>query len=231
MNVLSFDTSSDACSVSLRVGERTLHDHRVEPRQQARLLLPIIDALENEAGIEMQDIDAVIYGCGPGSFTGVRIAVAAAQGISLATDAGTLGISSLAAIAQSAHNKTGAAHIVASLDARMSEVYVGRYVADQATGLMRLCGKEEVAAPECLDANPEFAIGADEGWLYAGTGAERYSEHVRGVIETGILPTAQALLQLAGPSLQSGVLGEPGAAIPIYLRDKVALTEKERGVG
>jgi tRNA threonylcarbamoyladenosine biosynthesis protein TsaB len=224
MNIVAFDTATDVCSVALRTANGTWHDHRAEPRQQARLLLPMIDALVIEAGISMADLDVVVYGRGPGSFTGVRIAVAAAQGISLATGARTLGVSTLASVAQVAYEKSGATAIVASLDARMGEVYLGHYVMDESLGVVELRGAESVVAPAELG-------NAEHGALFAGSGAERYADRVAGRIERDVWPTALSLLRLAEPVINAGNLDAPGEAEPVYLRDKVALTEKERGVG
>ncbi len=223
MNIIAFDTATDVCSVALRTAAGTWHDHRVEPRQQARLLLPMIDALATEADISMADFDVVVYGRGPGSFTGVRIAVAAAQGLSLAAGARTLGISTLASVAQVAHAQSGATSLVASLDARMGEVYLGHYAVNESLGVVELQGTERVVAPaELGQCRPEA--------LFAGSGAERYPDEVGGRIEEDVWPTALSLLELAGPVIKAGNLDCPGEAEPVYLRDKVALTEKERGV-
>lgn len=218
MNILGFDTSTDACSVALRVGDQEWTDHRVEPRLHAQLLLPMIEGIVAMAGIALRDIDVLAYGCGPGSFTGVRIAVAAAQGLSLSCEADTVGVSTLAALAEAARLESGAEDIVASLDARMSEVYVGHYRVD--ADQLALQGGEQVCAPTVLADYPSS--------LHVGPGAERYAELVTGKLISGLLPTASALLTLAYPLAQSGLTQPPGDAHPVYLRDKVALTEAER---
>ena len=100
MKILAFDTSTDACSIALGVGGECLVDHAVVPREHAQRLLPTIRRLLAEAQLSPGQLDALVYGRGPGSFTGVRIAVSAAQGFAWGADIGTLGISTLASIAQ-----------------------------------------------------------------------------------------------------------------------------------
>lgn len=225
MNLIAFDTSTDACSVALQCDDRLFTDHRLESRNQAALLLPMIDALVAEAGVALKDVDVVVYGRGPGSFTGVRIAVAAAQGLSLSLQARTLGVSSLAALAQAAHLASGAKRVIATLDARMNEVYLGDYECSSDSGVMVPVSPDRVCDPAELSR-------ADAAAVFVGPGAEVYAQHLPGSLETGVLPTAEALLVLAGTELQAELagarLGQPGDAEPVYLRDKVALTEAER---
>ena len=221
---LAFDTATDVCTVALRVGNREWTDHRVDPRAHAQLLLPMIDGVTTSAGVALADIEVLVYGRGPGSFTGVRIAVAAAQGLSLSTQARTVGVSTLGALAQATHMLTGAIDIVAALDARMSEIYLGHYRVDEVSGVVCLQGVEQVCAPDTLS-------GFDASCTFAGPGAERYADAVSGPVTTNVLPTASAMLNLASPSIEHGELQAPGEATPVYLRDKVALTEVERAAG
>jgi tRNA threonylcarbamoyladenosine biosynthesis protein TsaB len=106
----------------------------------------------------------------------------------------------------------------------MGEVYLGHYVMDESLGVVELQGAESVVAPAELG-------NAEHGALFAGSGAERYADRVAGRIERDVWPTALSLLRLAEPVINAGNLDAPGEAEPVYLRDKVALTEKERGVG
>ena len=100
MILLALDTSTDACSVALRVDDQLFIDHRVVAQQHGSLVLPMVDALMSQAGLQASQLDALIYGRGPGSFTGVRIGVACAQGIALGADIGVVGVSTLQSIAQ-----------------------------------------------------------------------------------------------------------------------------------
>lgn len=221
MNLLAFDTSTEALSVALQCGDKRYRAHRLEPRQQAAQLLPTIDTLAAEAEMALRDVSIVVYGRGPGSFTGVRIAVAAAQGLSLSLGAQTVGVSTLAALAQSAREACGAERVTAALDARMGEIYLGDYRYDARTQCMVSTGLDRVCAPSELAA-------CDPDAVFVGTGAEVYSDTVPGRLEPGLLPTATALLALAAPVVAAGQLEAPGCAEPVYLRDKVAYTEAER---
>lgn len=241
MNVLAFDTSTDACTVALEVAGALSIDHRVEPRAHARLLLPMIDGLLSNAGLTPRSLDAIVFGRGPGSFTGVRIAVAAAQGLAFAADIGVVGISSLAAIAEGCRREHGDRHVLVALDARMGEVYFGEYRCDGAgvvegagalgSPVMQLLGEERVAAPE--DARPSMRV---DGLVHAGSGIERYLSVLvpEGVsperIREGRFVEARDCIALARARLETGALDPADQAQPVYLRNKVAFTELERGV-
>lgn len=227
MKALAFDTSTDACSVALLCDGRVVEDHRVERQAHARLLLAMIDGLLSDAGLGPEDLDAVVHGRGPGSFTGVRIAAAAAQGLAFAAGAGTLGISTLAAIAQGCLREHGDAHVCSVVDARMGELYVGRFRA--VDGTMRPLETERVVPP---DAAGIEALGAS--CAFAGSGIARFPSSFETVRMAGAplrpdaLPHATDLLALAAPILAIGALGDAGDAVPAYLRDRVARTEAER---
>ena len=127
MKLLAFDTSTDACSVALLINDEIRLDHRIAAQQQSRLLLPMVDAIMADAGLRPSDLDGLVYGRGPGSFTGVRIAVAAAQGIAFGADIGVYGVSTLHCIAQGCHREFADRVIHVAIDARMSEVYYASY--------------------------------------------------------------------------------------------------------
>ena len=217
--LLAFDTSTDACTVALKTEEGELAVHRIEAHGHAQHLLPMIDGLLRQASIQLHELDALVYGRGPGSFTGVRLAVAAAQGLSLSSDIKTLGLSTLAVLAQETYRREGIRDVTVALDARMGEIYTGRYQLDDTTNTMQACGQELVCEPAVLASHPATA--------FSGSGVERYAEHVTGTVVENVLPHALAMLELASAASEWQL---PGEATPVYLRDKVALTEKERGV-
>jgi len=226
VKILAFDTSTDACSVALGVDGECLTDHAIVPREHAQRLLPTVQRLLAEAQLSPGQLDALVYGRGPGSFTGVRIAVSAAQGFAWGADIGTLGISTLASIAQGCLREHGDGDVLAMLDARMGELYLGRYTRG-ADGLMALDGAERAVAPNQAGIDelpPDAAL--------AGSGAEALGDVDPGrrILRAGQLPHARDLLELAAPCVRDGRLQEPALAQPAYLRDKVALTEAERGV-
>lgn len=220
MKLLALDTSTDACSVGLSFNEEVLIDHRIAAQKHGALVLPMVDQLLAEAGISPLQLDGVVYGRGPGSFTGVRIGVAVTQGIALGADVGVLGISTLQSIAQNCYRLHGDTRVAVSMDARMDEIYLAGFQLDE-SGRMRHVAMEQVCAPS------EVPTGSGvDNWRWAGSGAERYTavEHVR----MGCWPNAQDLLDLALPVAQMNGLQSPEHASPVYLRDKVALTTVER---
>lgn len=226
MRLLALDTATESCSVALAVDGRLHARSEVLPRQAAEQLLPWIDALLAEAGVARSQLDAIAVGRGPGGFTGVRLAVAVAQGLAWALDRPLLGVSSLAALAMQAGGVTGE-RVLAAIDARMGELYVGRFRID-ADGLAQPIDDESMSTPAALQLD-----GAD--WLGVGTGfaaadgllAQRLSAQLRRV-DAQRFPQAEAVARLALPMLARGETLAPDRLEPAYLRDKVALTIAER---
>ncbi|MEE9335334.1 MAG: tRNA (adenosine(37)-N6)-threonylcarbamoyltransferase complex dimerization subunit type 1 TsaB [Granulosicoccaceae bacterium] len=231
MNILAFDTATDACSVALLSGERTLTYHQYKPQQQAALLLPAVDQLMAEAGLTASLLDGVVFGRGPGSFTGLRIAASAAQGIAFGADVGVIGVSTLAAIAQGCMRTTDATDVLVLLDARLSEVYCARYQQDSA-GLAKIQGEEQLLAPSNLAGMISEAMPLS----IAGSGVAEYREIIQPQLHDQVTlredcgPDAMDLLTLAMPEVKAGQWVPPEAALPVYIRDRVALTEAERKV-
>ena len=219
LRLLGVETGSDACSVALHVDGEVRETYQVAPRQHAALLLPMIEALLAEAGLAVGELDGLVLGRGPGSFTGVRIAAAAVQGIAFAADKPVACISSLAALAQGALREQGATRVLAGFDARMREVYWGAFQARD--GLMRALREECVIAPEQVPVPP----GGEGDWLGVG-GAFGTYEAVLGVhcraMEPQALPRARDLMPLAVDAWNRGEAVAADQALPVYLRDKVA---------
>jgi len=218
MNLLAIDTSSPACSVALRNGRRLLEDHVVEPRAHTRILMPMIDRLLQQAGLSVGDLDAIVLGNGPGSFIGMRIGASVAQGLCYAAQLKIVPVSSLAALAAEVIAEHDAERVIVAQDARMQEIYVGRY--------RRADDHVEPEAPEViLPVGPLPASGrgvvtaAGEAW-------HRYPELLsanRGVAGHVIdlqYPRARYVLELGARRLDSAV--DPGLLRPAYLRTKVA---------
>jgi len=239
VKLLALETSTDACSVALAINGEISVDHQIAPQKHAQLLLPMIDRMLIDAGISVIDLDGVAFGCGPGSFTGVRIAAATAQGIAFGSDIGVVPVSSLQAVAQGAYRKHSATHVLASFDARMGEVYWGVYAIGVDSGADyivqplqedRVCSPQQVSAP----------IGVDTGeWMLVGSGADQYREILCTAIGSDVLikcvsdcwPSAQDVLSVALPVAKAGKLQPAEQALPVYLRDRVALTEAQRAAG
>src|SRR3989338_484571 len=138
--ILALDTSTEACSCALQVRGEIIEDYAVIPRQHAQNILPMIQQLLHKAGLTFAQLDAIAFGRGPGSFTGLRIAAGVAQGLALASDLPVLPVSTLAALALQGHADTGDSALLACLDARIDEVYWAWYSIEN--GLPVLQGEE-----------------------------------------------------------------------------------------
>jgi len=218
MNLLAFDTSSTACSVALLLDDEISAQHDIVPLQQAKLILPMLYELLEKNKIKLNQIDAIGFGRGPGSFTGVRIAASLAQGLGFALNCPLIPVSSLAALAQAAYEDLGWKKCLAVVDARINEVYCGAYAADPG-GLVRLVGAEAVLPPSLVPSPPE------KDWYGVGNGWEIYSADIPYQplsCDTTRLPMAKAILSLAKESYLRREWVDAKEALPVYLRDEVA---------
>ena len=172
----------------------------------------------------MKQVEALVFGRGPGAFTGVRIATGMVQGLAFATGKPVIGISNLAALAQRAWREHGAESVCAAIDARMDEVYWGCY--QLRDGTMQLVGNEVVSAPELVQLAEGMVspAGSGTGWQYV----DRLAVQVK-CAWPDFLPDAQDLLSLALPLWERGEVLDAADAQPVYLRDKVA-TPKQKPV-
>lgn len=226
MNLLAMETTTEACSVALVHGDQLLVRSELAPRRHTELVLPMADALLAEAGLARTALDAIAVGRGPGAFTGVRIGVALAQGMALALDLPVVAVSSLAALALEAEADDAA--ILAVIDARMGEIYAGAYRYDVTAGPVGLI-PEAVLAPDQLrlpDAPAWRVVGS--GWAtYAGVLRPMLGDRLRHA-EGARYPQAARVAELAVREYQAGRAVAPELALPVYLRDKVALTLAEQ---
>lgn len=229
MKILALDTSTDACSAALLI-EDTLHcEYEVTPRAHTRLILPMVERVLAQGELALKDIDAIAFGRGPGAFTGVRIGAGVTQGLALAADKPVIPVSTLAALAQQAYINAQAEHVLVALDARMNEVYWGEYQLQD--GYMQLQGEECVISPELVpQPQPSQA-----SYMTVGNGWQVYEEVFPNNLttlshkqNTEWLPAAEYIARLAVKDYQQGLCLAPELAEPIYLRNKVALTIKER---
>ena len=222
LKLLALETSTTACSAALSVNGDVLERYVIAPREHATLILPMIESLLVEADLTVQQLDAVAFGRGPGSFTGVRIGAGVVQGIAFAADLPVVPVSTLAALALGAMGETGERQVMAALDARRSEVYWGCYVLDT-HGVPELLGAECVCKPAAV---PLPAAG---GWIGAGSGWDAYGEIMMPVAGKQILrllpdiePRAAAVARLGVDGFCKRQTLPPDAAVPVYLRDSVA---------
>ena len=226
MNLLAIDTSTDFCSVAASRGEAVFSRHERASQRQAETILGMVEELLAEAGVELARIRGIAYGEGPGSFTGLRIAAGVTQGLALARGIGVIGVGSLLALSEEAAKDAGG-RVIACLDAHKGEVYHAAYRRAGA-------GWEEVSAPGLYrpEAVP-LAPGGD--WTGCGDGFAAYRERLAArlgervsAIRPEAVPSARAVLKLAMPRFAAGEAKDAATAVPVYLRDKVALKTSER---
>ena len=227
MKILALETSGSCCSAALLIGDRLEQRCETAPRRHADLILKMLDALLEDAGLTLTELDAIAYGRGPGSFTGVRIAAAVAQGVAFGADRPVIGVSTLAATARASFRQTGHRKIACALDARMGEVYWGCYRIED-NGEAMLNDKEIVIAPELTPALP------DTGWCAAGSGWSAYpglGDRHQAALQTRMTSAMGAdsttLLEESGPEASDIAwlaraafdrAQPPHCATPVYLR-------------
>lgn len=221
MKLLAFDTSSVACTVGVAVDERFVERHEEQAREHTRILMPMIRACLDDAGVALKDLDAIVVGNGPGSFIGMRIGASVAQGLAHGSGLDLVPVSSMAAVAARAGERGD--NVVVAQDAHMNEIYLGIYRIDQ-NGLPQPVVDERLHDQGAI---PELAT-LQEAVLAAGFGWERYPgayEANRAHIDaiSGVLyPRASDLLGLGRAGLERGLAVSPESLEPVYLRQRVA---------
>ena len=223
MKILALDTSTEYCSVALwRDGDVDARD-ALAGQRHSELLLPMVDELLGRHGLQVNDLDGIAFGQGPGSFTGLRIACGVTQGLAFGASLPVVGVSTLLALAHAAR----AGHAICCLDARMGEIYHAAYActADRWTEVRApvLCAPEEA---------PLLPAGA---WTGCGSGfiaheaalKRRYGGQLSAIIPQ-LFPHARDIVQLAVQEFERGGAVSAEQAAPVYIRDKVALRSDER---
>jgi tRNA threonylcarbamoyladenosine biosynthesis protein TsaB len=234
MNLLAFDTSTEQLTVAVQRADGRCWQHQGPGGAQASAaLIPAVQALLAEAGLALPALRAIVFGRGPGSFTGLRTACSVAQGLAFGAGVPVLPVDTLLAVAEAARQQQGATRVLALLDARMGELYSAAYV--HAAGGWQAVADAAVGAPETL-ALPAGACAASAtpaGWVLAGNAfgpdiAPRLPPALAGCPRVHALPGAAALLALAPALLAAGGAVAAAEALPLYIRDKVAQTTAER---
>jgi len=221
MKLLAIETATEACSAAVMVGDDILHRYAIAPREHASRILGMVDELMAEAGLSPNQLDAIAFGRGPGSFIGVRIAASVTQGIAFSADLPVIPISTLAAIAQgSSHD-----HVLVAIDARMKEVYWGVYQRSAATGIVQAQADEQLCPPDQVSLPDDTRL----GWVGVGSGWQTYFDILQSrlpfitQIAEPHFPSAQAIVKMAQAHLVGGgATLSAEQALPVYLRDHVA---------
>lgn len=224
MNLLAFDTSTEIMSIAVRRGgpgaPAPLQHQAAGGAQASTALIPAIQDLLARAGLRLPELDAIVFGRGPGSFTGLRTACSVAQGLGFGAGVPVLALDTLMAVAEEARQRHGATQVVALLDARMDEVYSAAYAYESGRWLRH--GEFSLGRPEGVVLPP--------GWVLAGNAFTAYGDRLPAGARIEALPTAAALLSLAPASIAAGQAGPAARALPLYIRDKVAQTTEERAI-
>ena len=219
MNLLAIETATEACSAALAINGEIIEKYEVAPRQHARLILGMVDQLLTESDQRLIGLDALAFGRGPGSFTGVRIASGVIQGLAFGANLPVIPISTLAVLAQSAP-RTDAA-VLAAMDARMGEVYWGLFRKD-AENIAQAVGAEQVSRPE------QVKVPKGHHWHGIGSAWRDYQAILQNnssgkiiSVRADCLPRARHVLELAVREFRQGNTVSAAQALPVYLRDKV----------
>ncbi|MEX1214015.1 tRNA (adenosine(37)-N6)-threonylcarbamoyltransferase complex dimerization subunit type 1 TsaB [Saccharospirillum sp.] len=232
--LLAIDTTGDFCSLALKDGDSVYESHQSMPRQHARQILPLLEQLFAESGWARTSLDAVVYGRGPGSFTGIRIAAGIAQGVALGADCGVIPVSTLQTLAMEAsHSNPEIKTLWVALDARMRELYVAQYQVDQQFPWLQ--GNEALLKPDQLPDAPDDETFATthlvgNGWQTEYGFSDAWARFVTRQPPLLMLPRATwgAELALALLKQDASVKVSPEHALPVYLRDKVTWDNKPK---
>lgn len=222
MKLLSLDTSTEACSASLYCEGEILERYKLAPREHNRIILPMIQELLSESGLVLSCLDAIAFGCGPGSFTGIRIAAGTAQGLAFSCDLPLIPVSTLAALSLEALMEAPQATCLAAIDARMGEVYFGSYRLQEDDRLEGVDPEVVIPPDRVTTSSGSLRLGVGSGW---GT----YRPEMQGAIaDSGIrivadrYPRASFIARLALLDFLDGKGIDPAMAEPSYLRNDVA---------
>ncbi|MFU0853253.1 tRNA (adenosine(37)-N6)-threonylcarbamoyltransferase complex dimerization subunit type 1 TsaB [Kluyvera cryocrescens] len=223
MRILAIDTATEACSAALWNDGNTCAHFELCPREHTQRILPIVQDILTQGGVSLTDLDALAFGRGPGSFTGVRIGIGIAQGLALGAELPMIGVSTLATMAQGAWRKQGASRVLAAIDARMGEVYWAEYQRDE-QGVWHGENTEAVLKPEAVQQRLAELEGE---WATVGTGWAAWPDMTQGANVTlsdgdVLLPEAEDMLPIACQLLEQGKTVAVDKAEPVYLRNEVA---------
>ncbi|WP_034944804.1 MULTISPECIES: tRNA (adenosine(37)-N6)-threonylcarbamoyltransferase complex dimerization subunit type 1 TsaB [Erwinia] len=221
--ILAIDTATEACSVALLNDEKITAHFELCAREHTQRILPMVQTILSEGQTTLTDLNALAFGKGPGSFTGVRIGIGIAQGLALGADLPMIGVSTLQTMAEGAWRTLGAQRVLAAIDARMGEVYWAEYQRD-AQGVWQGDSSEAVLTPEA--AQQRMAQLGGE-WATVGTGWQAWPQlamqsHLTLTATDIALPHAEDMLPLAVMALQQHRAVAVEHAEPTYLRNEVA---------
>ena len=219
MKLLAIDTATEACSAALYLDGEIIEKYELAPRKHAELILPMVDTLLAEAEIKLNSLDALAFGRGPGAFTGVRIAAGVIQGLAFASNLPTIGISTLAAMAQGAADESKT--IISAIDARMDEIYIGLFSVGDDDTVTPFSDEQVIAAKNVTFDLPSDCFGVGSGWdSYGQILSEKAGNKLKG-FDARRYPGASNISKLAAIEFSAGNILDAANALPVYLRNKV----------
>ncbi len=229
MKLLAVETSTEACSAALHIDGIVQERFEIAPREHTKLILPMIDSLMADAGLIPQQLDALAFSRGPGSFTGVRISTGVIQGIAYGADLPVVPVSTLSAIAHNylIDNYEHSDCVFTAMDARMGEIFWGVYHTNQ-HGCTELIGEEAVTLADNIIFPKKQGVGLGSGWaVYQQQMSESLGDLLLAV-EANHLPRASVIADLGVIGFKNNQAVNADLAMPVYLRNKVAKKESER---
>ncbi|RYY80599.1 MAG: tRNA (adenosine(37)-N6)-threonylcarbamoyltransferase complex dimerization subunit type 1 TsaB [Moraxellaceae bacterium] len=226
--LLALETANEWCSVALFDGQAVVaHREDNRSREQTRLILPMIDAVLAEQGLNVASLQAIAFSRGPGSFSGVRINAAVAQALAWAHDLPVVPVSTLQAVAQAAYRQHQLTQVVAVLDARMNEVYAAAYQLD-AHGLMQPLANE--SGIEQLAAYDRVRLPVDaEHYTLVGNGSALITQTSAQASCQQLHASSEDIARLGHAAFQAGQAISADQALPVYLRDNAWKKIAEQG--
>ncbi len=228
IRILALDTATEACSVALyNDGEQTSY-FEVCPQRHTQRILPLVDQILTESGITLNQLDALAFGKGPGSFTGVRIGIGIAQGLALGADLPLIGISTLKTMAEGCRRTNNAYQVLTGIDARMGEIYLGCYMVGQNNHWQQTVPEKVLTPQQVIN---QLTMLTNE-WQLAGTAWQAYPDLANQIQKNGSncqliksnieFPSALDMLPLALDDWQHGLYKSVEQVEPSYLRNNVA---------
>jgi tRNA threonylcarbamoyladenosine biosynthesis protein TsaB len=223
--VLAIDTAAEVCSVAVLAGERLVERLEVVGQKHSERVLPMVNAVLAEAGLNLADIAVFAFGAGPGSFTGLRIACGIAQGLAYGMDKSVVPVGNLRALAARALAGSTAERVLVAIDARMHEAYCAVYANDAQVTELRAPALERPGSLARLARSEQVGI-------VAGNALSEFASDWPESAPWQTLPAVRAsaadVARLARIDAEHGLAVPPAQAMPVYVRDHVALTIEER---
>jgi tRNA threonylcarbamoyladenosine biosynthesis protein TsaB len=220
MKLLALDTVTEYCSVALSLDGELRSRELLANQSHTEMILPMVEELMAEAGLQLRELDAIAYNRGPGSFTGLRIAAGITQGLALGSDLPVIAVSSLQSIAQACLDLHGQTQVISCIDARQGEIYWACYT--EGAGIMRPDGNEQIGHPGSVSTREKSRYGAGSG--FATYQDELVNNPLVDLVgyDNTVYPLARYLIPLAHDAWQDNCYVDASNVLPVYLRDKVA---------